>query len=76
MLYFKDKRLVNFGLRVKSIRESKGVSLSDIAQNTSLTENDLVAIEQGSQNFGFTTLLELAKGLGETPAMLLDTELE
>lgn len=76
MLHFKDKRLVKFGQRVKSIRESKNISLSDISQNTSLTKNDLVAIEQGSKNFGFTTLLELAKGLGEKPSSLLDMDLE
>ena len=76
MLHFKDKRLVRFGQRVKSIRESKNISLSDISQNTSLTKNDLMAIEQGSKNFGFTTLLELAKGLGEKPSSLLDMDLE
>lgn len=75
-MHFKDKRLVKFGQRVKSIRESKNISLSDISQNTSLTKNDLVAIEQGSKNFGFTTLLELAKGLGEKPSSLLDMDLE
>lgn len=75
MLHFKDKRLVKFGQRVKSIRESKSISLSDISQNTSLTKNDLMAIEQGSKNFGFTTLLELAKGLGEKPSSLLDIDL-
>ena len=76
MLHFKDKRLVKFGQRVKSIRESKNISLSDISQNTSLTKNELMAIEQGSKNFGFTTLLELAKGLGEKPSSLLDMDLE
>lgn len=76
MLHFKDKRLVKFGQRVKSIRESKSISMSDISQNTSLTKNDLMAIEQGSKNFGFTTLLELAKGLGEKPSRLLDMDLE
>ena len=76
MLHFKDKRLVEFGQRVKSIRESKNMSLSDISQNTSLTKNDLMAIEQGSKNFGFTTLLELAKGLGEKPSSLLDMDLK
>jgi len=75
-LHFKDKRLVEFGQRVKSIRESKNMSLSDISQNTSLTKNDLMAIEQGSKNFGFTTLLELAKGLGEKPSSLLDMDLK
>lgn len=76
MLHFKDKRLVLFGLHVKNLREAKGMSISDIADNTSLTKRDLLAIEDGSKNFGFTTLLELAKGLEEQPARLLDLNLE
>lgn len=76
MLHFKDKRLVLFGLHVKHLREAKGMSITDIADNTSLTKRDLLAIEDGSKNFGFTTLLELAKGLEEQPATLLDLNLE
>lgn len=72
MLIFKDKRLVDFGQHAKNIRESKGMSLNDIIQNTSLTKATVVAIEEGSKNFAFTTLLELAKGLGVKPARLLE----
>jgi len=72
MLYFKDKRLVVFGIHVRGLRESKGMGINDIVQNTTLTKKDLVAIEEGSKNFGFTTLLELAKGLGEDPSRLLE----
>ena len=76
MLHFKDKRLVLFGMHVKGLREAKGMSLQDIAENTSLTKKDILAIEEGSKNFGFTTMLELAKGLGEHPSRLLNTDLE
>jgi len=76
MLYFKDRRLVVFGMHVKSLREAKGMSINDIAENTSLTKKDLMTIEEGSKNFGFTTMLELAKGLGEHPSRLLDIDLE
>ena len=76
MLYFKDKRLVIFGMHVKNVRESKGMSVNDIVQHTSLTKKDLQAIEEGSKNFGFTTLLELSKGLGENLSKLLDVDLE
>ena len=76
MLQFKDKRLVLFGLRVKKIREEKGMTVIDVADKTSLIKKDLLAIEEGNKNFGFTTLLELAKGLDEHPSKLLDLDLE
>ncbi|RRJ88025.1 helix-turn-helix domain-containing protein [Flavobacterium macacae] len=76
MIHFKDRRLVAFGANAKKIRESKGISQNDIAQGTSLTKSDVEAIEMGRKNFAFTTLLELARGLGESPANMLDIELE
>jgi transcriptional regulator with XRE-family HTH domain len=76
MLQFKDKRLVKFGEHVRSLREKSGLSPNDIAGNSSLTKSDLLAIEQGSKNFGFTTLLELARALGVKPDELLRVTLE
>ncbi|RZK11413.1 MAG: helix-turn-helix domain-containing protein [Flavobacterium sp.] len=76
MLHFKDRRLVLFGLHVKGLREAKGMTINDVAENTSLTKKDLLTIEEGSKNFGFTTMLELAKGLGEHPSKLLDIDIQ
>jgi transcriptional regulator with XRE-family HTH domain len=76
MLQFKDKRLVKFGIHVQMLREKAGLHHNDIATITSLTKSDLLAIEQGSKNFGFTTLLELARGLAITPSQLLDIKFE
>lgn len=76
MLQFKDKRLVAFGAHVKAIRLKKGLEHSDLARETSLSKTDIDAIEEGSKNFAFTTLLELAKGLGVYPSQLLDFEVE
>lgn len=76
MLYFKDRRLVHFGQHLKALREAKGISIQEVVEQTSLTKKDVLAIEEGSKNFGFTTLLELAKGLGEHPSQLLDTDFE
>ena len=76
MLHFKDRRLVLFGLHVKGLREAKGMTINDVAENTSLTKKDLLTIEEGSKNLGFTTMLELAKGLGEHPSKLLDIDIE
>ncbi|MFY0482154.1 helix-turn-helix domain-containing protein [Flavobacterium sp. PLA-1-15] len=76
MLHFKDKRLVLFGKHIKTLREAKGLTINDVAENSSLIKKDLLLIEEGSKNFGFTTLLQLAKGLGVHPSALLDLDLE
>lgn len=76
MLQFKDRRLVIFGAHLKSIREGRRLSHHDIAQNSSLSKANIVSIEEGNKNFGFTTLLELAKGLGVSPSQLLDINFE
>lgn len=76
MLHFKDKRLVKFGKHVLEFRLKLGLEPNDIAENSSISRRDLQAIEDGSKSFGFTTFLELAKGMGVSPADLLNVDLE
>ncbi|MNK30916.1 hypothetical protein D3C87_493390 [compost metagenome] len=76
MLHFKDKRLVKFGKHVHEFRLKLGLEINDIVMNSSLRRSDLLAIEEGSKSFGFTTFLELAKGMGVSPADLLNVDLE
>lgn len=76
MLHFKDKRLVKFGKHIQEFRLKLGLEPNDIAMNSSLRRSDLLAIEEGSKSFGFTTFLELAKGMGVSPADLLNVDLE
>lgn len=76
MIQFKDRRLVIFGEHVRTLRENLGLSPNDIAGRTSLSKSDILSIEQGSKNLAFTTLLELAKGLGVNPKELLAVNLE
>ncbi|WP_116787890.1 helix-turn-helix domain-containing protein [Flavobacterium psychrotrophum] len=76
MIQFKDQRLVQFGQRVRTYREEKGWTVNDVAARGYLSKTDLMAIESGSRNFGFTTLLELSKSLSITPSQLLDFEFD
>lgn len=76
MLQFKDKRLVLFGAHVKAIRLEKGLEYGDLARETSLSKTDIASIEEGSKNFAFTTLLELAKGLHIDVSRLLDIDFD
>lgn len=76
MLQLKDKRLIKFGEHVHAMREKLGLSVNDVAARSYLSKSDLVSIEQGKKNFGFTTLLELCKGLGVKPQDLLNLDME
>lgn len=70
----RDKRLIKFGLHVKEIREKLNLSQDQVAANSNLTKSNVSMIESGKRNLAFTTLLELAKGLGKTPKELLDID--
>jgi|APLak6261660806_1056025.scaffolds.fasta_scaffold00052_16 transcriptional regulator with XRE-family HTH domain len=70
----RDKRLIKFGIHVKSIREQLNLSQDQVAANSNLTKSNISMIESGKRNLAFTTLLELAKGLNKTPKELLDID--
>lgn len=72
----KDKRLVQFGSHVRGIRKELGLSQDNVAANSNLTKSNLSEIERGNRNLAFTTLLELARGLGIPPKKLLDYKLD
>jgi transcriptional regulator with XRE-family HTH domain len=66
------QRLKNLGENVRKIRESKGLSQDDVVKKCDVTKGNLSMIENGNKDFYFTTLLEIAKGLGVEPKDLLD----
>jgi len=74
MLQFKDKRLVKFGEHVRNVREGLGLTPAEVALRSTLTQRDLLSIEEGNKSFAFTTFLELCKGLDVQPTDLLKLE--
>ncbi|WP_426328619.1 helix-turn-helix domain-containing protein [Pedobacter sp. R-06] len=66
------KRLQKFGQNLRTIREKLGLSQDQVVANCDLTKGNLSNIENGNKDFTFTTLLEIAKGLGIPPKELLD----
>ena len=75
MLQFKDIRLVKFGEHITNVRKQKGLEPLDITKKCALNLKDVLAIEKGERNFGFTTFLELAKGLDVQPGDLFNVDL-
>ncbi|QXU39816.1 helix-turn-helix domain-containing protein [Pedobacter sp. D749] len=66
------KRLQKFGQNLRTIREKLNLSQDQVVANCDLTKGNLSNIENGNKDFTFTTLLEIAKGLGIPPKELLD----
>lgn len=72
----KNESLVKFGMHIKSIRESLNLSQDQVVANgNKLTKGTLSDIENGKRNLSFTTLLDLARGLGKEPKELLNLDL-
>lgn len=69
----KEKILLKFGKHVKELRNQAGLSQDDVVMNSSnLIKATISDIENGKRNLSFTTLIDLAKGLGKSPKELLD----
>lgn len=60
-----------FGKRLKETRESVGWSQVDLAVNSSVSEGQISAIENGHESPRLNTVKALAVALGKTPSELL-----
>lgn len=76
MINFKDRRLVAFGIHIRSFREGKGMTVEEVAARGYLSVRDIQSIEEGNKNFGFTTFLELCSSLHVKPSDILKFDFE
>ena len=65
-------KLKKFGLRVRSVRTSKGWTLEEMEERGWPSWQHLQKIEAGQKNIGLTTLLALAAALDVRPGELVD----
>lgn len=70
------RRLEDFGANLKTLRERLNLSQDDVAARCDITKGNLSNIENGKKDFTYTTLLEIAKGLGITVSKLTDYKTE
>jgi len=61
-----------FGENLRRIRESKGLSLLDLANRSELDKSNIGKIENGKHNIQLSKIFELAKGLDVEPKLLLE----
>ncbi len=66
-----DPVLHAFGMHVRRMRETRGITLEELAARSGLSPRGVVYIEHGRRNPSLTTILNLARGLGTTPSRLL-----
>ena len=72
----KDSILQKFGRHVKKLRTESKLSQDNVVLNSDrLIKATVSDIENGKRNLSFTTLIDLAKGLGRNPKELLDFNL-
>lgn len=70
------RRLEDFGANLKTLRERLNLSQDDVAARCDITKGNLSNIENGKKDLTYTTLLEIAKGLGITVSKLTDYKTE
>ena len=58
------KRLLEIGENIRRQREKFNLSQDDVVERCDVTKGNLSMIENGNKDFYYTTLLEIAKGLG------------
>jgi transcriptional regulator with XRE-family HTH domain len=68
----KDSTLVQFGNRIRELREAKGLSQEELADLGGIHRTYLGGIERGERNPTLLSLLKLAKALDTSPAKLLE----
>ncbi|WP_291934241.1 helix-turn-helix transcriptional regulator [Limnohabitans sp.] len=61
-----------FGLRLKELRDAKGMTQEDLAEKAELFRTYLSRIETGSANPTLTVIHQLARAVEETPSSLLE----
>ena len=51
------------GGRIKAVRESRGLSIRDLAELAGINKSQIVCIESGQSDPHYTTLLRIARAL-------------
>ncbi len=72
----KEKILLKFGQHIRKLRIESNLSQDDVVMNSDrLVKATVSDVENGKRDLAFTTLIDLAKGLGRSPKELLDFNL-
>ncbi|MFD8736584.1 helix-turn-helix domain-containing protein [Streptomyces sp. NPDC059618] len=59
-------------MQIRRLREERGHSLEELAERSGLSFRGLIYIEHGQRNPSVLTLLDIARGLGVQPGVLVN----
>lgn len=59
----KQETLIGIGSNIRKLRESKNLSIQDLADKLDIEYNNVIRIEKGRTNFTIGTLVKIANAL-------------
>jgi transcriptional regulator with XRE-family HTH domain len=62
--------LLNFGIRLKTLRKSKGLSQEQLADLANLDRSYIGGVERGERNISLINIYEISKALSTEPSEL------
>jgi len=68
--------IANLGIHIRQLREKKGMSQQDLADDCGITQNQVGRIERAEINTTVKTLVKIANALDIEPKNLLDFPLK
>ncbi len=67
---------IQFGKHLAALRTQKGLSLRDLASRCDVDYSDINKYERGEKDLQLTTIVDLAIGLGVSPSVLMDFDID
>lgn len=64
--------IANLGIHIRQLREKKGMSQQDLADDCNVTQNQIGRIERAEINTSVKNLVKIANALGVEPFELMD----
>lgn len=68
--------IANLGIHIRQLREKKGISQQDLANDCDMPKNQIGRIERAEINTGIKTLVRIANALDVEPKELLNFSLK
>ena len=69
--YINKSALLIVGAKIREVRNSKGISIENLANTSGMDYSQLARMETGQVNFTISYLFRVAEALGVTPKNLL-----
>lgn len=72
--HYRDPELLALGHRLRGLRADAGLTQEALAEASELHWTYIGQIERGERNLTYLNILALARGLGVSPSLLVDSD--